>query len=322
MRVLSSPQGVVTITAFAFALILALSNPAFFSTATLVDLARNSLVTGIFAIGVVMVLASGGIDVSFTAIGAFAMYATIKLLTVYGINIPIAGIFAIGALIGAALGLINGLLIGGLGLPTLIVTLGTLSLFRGALLTFLGTVYITTVPREIITFSRTVLVRVENAAGQIVSLPFSYLVLVGVALLAAILMNGTMFGRKIYAIGGSEEAATRIGINVPRVKVMIYVISGAIAGLAGITQVTLARMANPCRHGAQRHCRSRAGRRTDHGRTRHYCRDAHWRVRHHNDQHVAPNGRRAILLAKGRGRHSDRPRHWTADRNRPLCAPS
>ena len=245
MRVFSSPQGVVTITALAFALVLSLSNPAFFSTATLVDLARNSLVTGIFAIGVVMVLASGGIDVSFTAIGAFSLYATIKLLTAYGIDIPIAGVFAIGAVIGAALGLINGLLIGGLGLPTLIVTLGTLSLFRGALLTFLGTVYITTVPREIISFSRTVLVRVENAAGQMVSLPFSFLVLVGVAVMAAILMNGTMFGRKIYAIGGSEEAATRIGINVPRVKVLIYVISGAIAGLAGITQVTLARMANP-----------------------------------------------------------------------------
>ena len=65
------------------------------------------------------------------------------------------------------------------------------------------------------------------------------------AIVVAALMNFTMFGRKIYAIGGSEEAAMRLGINVRRVKVLIYVIAGAIAGLAGITHMTLARMANP-----------------------------------------------------------------------------
>src|SRR3546814_16822486 len=58
-------------------------------------------------------------------------------------------------------------------------------------------------------------------------------------------MRSTMFGRKIYAIGGSEESAGRIGIDVRRVKIMIYVIAGAIAGLAGTTHLTLARMANP-----------------------------------------------------------------------------
>ena len=125
------------------------------------------------------------------------------------------------------------------------MTLGTLSLFRGALLTFLGTVYITSVPREVIQFSRKVFVRLENAAGQMVSLPMSFIVLVGVAVTVAILMGHTLFGRKIYAIGGSEDAAERIGIKVKRVKVMIYVLAGAIAGLAGMTHVTLSRMANP-----------------------------------------------------------------------------
>ena len=94
-------------------------------------------------------------------------------------------------------------------------------------------------------FARTVILRLENAVGQLVSLPLSFVVLVVVTLFVAVLMNVTLFGRKIYAIGGSEEGARRIGIDVARVKLLIYVIAGGIAGLAGMTHMTLSRMANP-----------------------------------------------------------------------------
>lgn len=244
-RVLTSPEGVVLFAAIIFALGIGTLNPGFLSLATFVDLLRNMLVTGIFALGVMIVLASGGIDVSFTAIGAFAMYATVKLALGLDVPVPVFALFVASALIGAGLGLVNGLLIGGLGLPTLIVTLGTLSLFRGALLTFVGTTYITSVPRNVISFARTMILRMENALGQFVSLPLSFSVLVAVTLFVGILMNATRFGRTIYAIGGSEEGARRIGIDVRRAKIWIYVIVGAIAGLAGMTHMTLSRMANP-----------------------------------------------------------------------------
>ena len=245
VQLLASPQGIVLVFALLFALGVGTINPGFLSAATIVDLLRNSIVTGIFALGVMMILASGGIDVSFTAIGAFAMYTTTVLIMGVDLDIPIIGYFVVSALIGAALGFVNGILIGGLGLPTLIVTLGTLSFIRGALLTFVGTTYITNVPREVIGFARTVILRLENAVGQLVSLPLSFVVLVVVALFVAVLMNVTLFGRKIYAIGGSEEGARRIGIDVARVKLLIYVIAGGIAGLAGMTHMTLSRMANP-----------------------------------------------------------------------------
>ncbi|WP_102961404.1 ABC transporter permease [Mangrovicella endophytica] len=241
----TSPQGVVLIAAILFALVIGSINPGFLSVATVVDLLRNSLVTGIFALGVMIVLASGGIDVSFTAIGAFAMYATMSLVLGLDVPVPVFGLFVISAAIGACLGLVNGILIGGLGLPTLIVTLGTLSLFRGALLTFVGTVYITNVPRNVVSFARTMILRMENSIGQLSSLPLSFTVLIGVTIFVAFLMNATHFGRTIYAIGGSEEGARRIGIDVARVKVWIYVIAGTIAGLAGMTHMTLSRMANP-----------------------------------------------------------------------------
>jgi len=249
MRFLSSfvstPQGVIFLAALAGGLVLSLFNPAFFSVATLIDLLRNSLVTAIFALGVMMVLASGGIDVSCTAIGVFALYATVKIVMALGGGVPIGFYFVIAAAIGAGLGVINGCLVGGLGLPTLIVTLGTMSIFRGLLLTFVGTVYITSLPREAFNFSRTVLVRIENNLGQMVSLPMSFLVLVGVTIFVAIFMNLTRFGRQIYAIGGAEEAAMRIGIRIGVTKFVVYILAGMIAGLAGITHMTLARMANP-----------------------------------------------------------------------------
>ncbi len=109
-------------------------------------------------------------------------------------------------MIGAGLGLVNGLLIGGLGLPTLIVTLGTLGFFRGALLTFLGTSYIVNLPSQIDDFSNRNLIVLTNAAGQTASLPVSFLILVVVVLLVWLLMNWTMMGRNIYAIGGTRRA--------------------------------------------------------------------------------------------------------------------
>ncbi|MCQ8783104.1 ABC transporter permease [Mangrovibrevibacter kandeliae] len=245
VALIASPRSVVFLTAVVFALVIGALNPNFLSVATLIDLLRNSLVTGIFALGVMMVLASGGIDVSFTAVGVFAMYATVSLVLGLDLPMPVVGFFVIAALIGAGLGILNGLLIGVLGLPTLIVTLGTLSFFRGALLTFVGTTYISNVPRNVIAFARTNIVRLENAVGQLVSLPLAFVVLAGVAVVVALMMNVTQFGRKIYAIGGSEEGARRIGIDVGWVKLRIYVIAGGIAGLAGMTHFTLSRMANP-----------------------------------------------------------------------------
>ena len=244
-RLATSPQGIMLVTGIVLAVAFSIINPVFLSAPNLVDLLRNSIVTGIFAIGVLIVLASGGIDVSFTAIGAFALYATTKLLIVSGIHPPMVAVFAIGIAIGVALGLVNGLLIGLLGLPTLIVTLATLSLFRGALLTFVGTLYYGTIPAEMVAYSRQPLVAFHLASGCIVQLPLAFGNFVLVAGLAALILGGTMFGRKIYALGGSEEAAERIGINVRRVKLAIFMLAGGIAGLAGVTHVTLMRIANP-----------------------------------------------------------------------------
>jgi simple sugar transport system permease protein len=202
-------------------------------------------VLGIFAVAAMVVLVSGGIDVSFTAVAVFAMYATTVLLRDYAPGIPWPLAFAIATLIGAALGAINGIFIALFGLPTLIVTLGTLSLFRGALLTFVGTGQISNLPPGMRDFSRLMMVRGTNADGSFYSLPWAFAFLVAVVVLTWFILNRTMLGRSIYAIGGAPESARRIGIDVTRTQFAVYVYVGAVSGLAGIVHASTARIANP-----------------------------------------------------------------------------
>src|SRR5512136_1760143 len=104
---------------------IGLANPAFWSLANCFDLCKSSTVTGLFALGVLVVLVSGGIDVSFAAIGAFSMYVTSKVLLALGFQGSAAIAFLLAATIGLSLGLFNGLFIALFELPTLIVTLGS-----------------------------------------------------------------------------------------------------------------------------------------------------------------------------------------------------
>jgi simple sugar transport system permease protein len=143
------------------------------------------------------------------------------------------------------LGAINGILIAGLGLPTLIVTLGTLSIYRGFLLTFVGSKLISNLPPEMRAFSRLMVVRGTNADGSFYSLPWAFAALVLVVVLTWFILHKTMLGRAIFAIGGSVESARRIGINVRKVQFFVYVYVGILSGLAGIIHASMSRVANP-----------------------------------------------------------------------------
>ena len=244
-RLLARNETLVGLVLAAVCLAVAWAEPSFLSLSTLFDLLRNGIVTALFAVGVLLVLASGGIDVSFTAIAAFAMYVGTKAMVAFGMGDSILVAFVVAGAIGLALGLINGFFIATLKLPTLIVTLGTLNVFRGFLLTFVGTQLITAVPIGMRTFSRTMLIRVTDADGAIVSLPIAFLLVVAVAALTSLILNRTMLGRSIYALGGAPESALRVGVNVARVQYFVYAYVGVLSGVAGIVHASLARVANP-----------------------------------------------------------------------------
>jgi simple sugar transport system permease protein len=242
---LARNEVLVALVILAFCVAAALSDPRFLSIPTLTDLLRNGIILGIFSVGAMLVLVSGGIDVSFTAIAAFAMYTTTVTVLALAPDMPWPVIFAISMGLGALLGCINGVLIAVFRLPTLIVTLGTLSIFRGFLLTFVGSKMISALPPEMRGFSRLMMVRGTNADGSFYSLPWAFAALVIVVVLTWFILYKTMLGRSIFAVGGSVESARRIGINVTRVQFFVYVYVGALAGLAGIIHASMSRLANP-----------------------------------------------------------------------------
>ena len=220
-------------------------NPAFFTVYNVFSLLKNSTVIGLFAIGFFLVLVVGGLDVSFAAVGVFSMYATVKLSLALFPEAPFFVLCIVAGLIGSGLGLINGLLVTQLKAPSLIVTLGTLSLFRGFLLYFIGTDTIRQVPHGMVDFARTTVVTLTAANGARVGLHVSVVVFLLIVLAVFLALRFTLLGRSLYAIGGDPVAARRMGINVAATETFAYVAAGALAGIAGLFSGGMLRLANP-----------------------------------------------------------------------------
>lgn len=225
--------------------VVAAINPRFLQWATLFDLLHSATTTSLFALGTLVVLASGGIDVSFTAIGALTMYAITKAVFAWWPDAPFALILFAGAVGGIVLGMLNGLLVHRLQAPSLIVTIGTQYLFRGVLLTFIGTTFFMNIPHSMDHFGRVPLIEYKTADGLNAVLPVSALALVAGAVLTWWLLNRTMMGRGVYAMGGSTAIADRLGFNLRAIRLFVFGYTGFLAGIAGILHVANNRLANP-----------------------------------------------------------------------------
>lgn len=239
------PETITAALLVAICIIVAVANPAFLQPSTLVDIGRASVVMGLFALGVLVILAAGGIDVSFTAIAAFTMYSLTVLVQNHLPGLPITVILVIATVGGALLGVINGLLVHHLRVPSLIVTIGTQYLFRGFLLSFIGTVWIMSLPPQMGAFGRLPLLQFETANGATITLPFYFLVLPIAAFVTWLILNRTLMGRAIFAMGGNANIASRLGYNLKKLHIFIFGYAGALAGLAGIIHVCANRQANP-----------------------------------------------------------------------------
>ncbi len=243
--IFSRNEAFVALIILGLVLIIGSINPNFFTLGTLYDLLRSSVVMGIFGVGVLMVLVSGGTDISFTAIAAFCTYVTSRYLNSIGFEGSVLVAFLISGAIGVLLGLINAILISSFKLPTLIVTLGTGNMFRGFMLAFIGTKIVTVLPPGMIRFSRTEFFPVTTLIGGTNGLSAAVFVLLAVVPVTWYILNYTMLGRGIYAIGGDRVAAERAGLNINVIQFFIYCYVGFLAGIAGIVHSSLVRTANP-----------------------------------------------------------------------------
>jgi len=180
----------------------------------------------ILAVGATVVIVAAGIDLSVSTIVALAGVISAKAIVDYGLPVPL-GMLA-GVIVGGAVGLLNGLLVSKLGLPAFISTLGTLSVCGGLAL--------------LVTNGQAVYGLPKNfgwlGTGSVAGIPIPVIVMVLVAVGGHFLLAHTTLGRAAYAIGGNPTTARLSGINVGLVLVLLYVISGLLAGLAGIVEAS------------------------------------------------------------------------------------
>ncbi len=221
------------------------ANPDFLQMSNIVDILRASVVRGLFSMGVLVVLASGGIDVSFTAIAAFVMYALTMLVTNWFPEMPMTIILILAAIGGAAFGALNGLLVQKLQAPSLIVTIGTQYVIRSFLLTFVGTALFMNIPVAMDAFGKASLFTHHASNGVVSVLPATVLVLVAAALVTWFILERTLMGRAIFAVGGNPGIAERLGVNLFRVRIFVFAYAGLLAGIAGVVHVSSNRLANP-----------------------------------------------------------------------------
>ncbi|OSQ43087.1 ABC transporter permease [Thalassospira sp. MCCC 1A01428] len=226
--------------------IIGLVNPAFWSLDNMFSLLRSNVIIGIMALGVLLVMISGGIDVSFPAFAVAAMYLTVKGMIYFnydGVVLP----FVAAATMGALFGCLNAFFVYKFRMIPLIVTLGTGSMVRGFLLGIVGTsmININKMPDALIDFGKSDIVNMVKADGTTYGLTAMILVYFGLAVALHLVLRHTTIGRGVYALGGDPEAASRVGFNIRKITFFIYCVAGALAGFAGLLHSGMIWLANP-----------------------------------------------------------------------------
>ena len=221
--------------------VLSVSTDSFFSLRNLLDLLSSYAFVGVLAAGLLVVLISGGIDISFTATASIAQYVMMAYLIDYDGNWLIA--FAMAGAIGIALGAVNAVLIHYLRVSSIIITIATLNIFFGLLIFITKGAYLYTFPDWF--GSGFNLFEYTDAAGNYYSLSLQILVLFAAFALTYVLLNRTTTGRQIYAMGSNPEAAKRLGFNILWLHLFVYCYMGFLAGIASVIQAQLAQSIAP-----------------------------------------------------------------------------
>lgn len=227
----------VTVALVVICVVMGYLQPESFATAdNFFNTTRNFSFIGIMALGMVAVIATGGIDLSVGSImGLVAVVCGLVLQGQYPWWLAIlAGLGA-----GAVVGLINGLLVAYVGLSSFVVTLGMLSIGRSVAVVLSGNRMIYNFGPDGPTFKSFGNGRIDivRVGGEMLSLSYPLLILVVLTALFAVVLKMTAWGRYILAIGGNENAALLTGVPVKRVKVQCYIVSGLAAALAAILNV-------------------------------------------------------------------------------------
>lgn len=202
--------------------VLSIVAPSFLTADNLFNLGSQTSVNAVMAVGVTIVIITGGIDLSVGSVSALSGVAAVMLMVHLGVG---SGLGIVGGIaIGALAGLVNGLLVSVAGLPPFIATLGMLSVGRGLVLIITGAVAQFGAPDSFRLLGQ----------GVIDGVPIPVLLIVLAAVTGHLVLTRTRLGRYAYVMGSNPEAARLSGVPVRRHTTAVYVVSGALAGLGGV----------------------------------------------------------------------------------------
>ena len=200
--------------------VITIINSNFLTANNLLNLLLQVTSNALIAFGMTFVILTGGIDLSVGSILALSSALTAGLL---GSGMPVT----LAILISLILGMMNGLLISYGKLAPFIVTLATMTIFRGATLVYTNGNPITKGLSDTFLFQ-------FLGQGYIVGIPFPVIIMFIVFIVLYVLLHKTAFGKSVYAIGGNEKAAYISGVKLNKVKIIIYSISGIMASISGL----------------------------------------------------------------------------------------
>ena len=204
--------------------VITIINSNFLTANNLLNLLLQVTSNALIAFGMTFVILTGGIDLSVGSILALSSALTAGLL---GSGMPVTSAILISLILGCILGMMNGLLISYGKLAPFIVTLATMTIFRGATLVYTNGNPITKGLSDTFLFQ-------FLGQGYIVGIPFPVIIMFIVFIVLYVLLHKTAFGKSVYAIGGNEKAAYISGVKLNKVKIIIYSISGIMASISGL----------------------------------------------------------------------------------------
>lgn len=234
-RSIKKTEFFVAIIIIALSIAIQAKSGLFFSNNNIVDLLRSMIIPSIYALCALLSFVSTGPDVSFPLIAALSTYLSLTVTNNFGLeNAPWIVVFLIAIVFGCLMGAVNGYIIVKYRFPSLIVTLGTTSLFSGLLLGAFEAQRMD-LPANLAGFGGQTLLEVTNKTTGLGSkLPMTFAIMVVLYILAYVVLNWTMVGRGVYAVGGDEVSAERAGFNVKAIRFGVFVVNGGIAAVAGV----------------------------------------------------------------------------------------
>lgn len=213
-------------------------NPSFLSLSNFVDVAKGNVVYGVMAFGMLLVLISGGIDLSIP--GNITMCSVLFGIMLMQTTWPFELMIVLTIVAGAALGAVNGLLINYLKLPPFVATLGVNSILMGLVLYFTKGNMITGLPKWFQDFGMRKILEIGSF-----SIPIQVVLYLLALLLTYFILRHTVLGRGVYAVGGNLVNARRVGYNVDWINIFIYIFSGAMVGLSAVVNTSVVQGVNP-----------------------------------------------------------------------------